>query len=91
MTDNTSRLWEPLRTHDNLADALPYDGRTMHLAPLSTFTVPVANQEPNDVSAVAVVVMLVLAGLIVAVIVYWIVEPAVSVFGKAPPPASSPR
>ncbi len=60
ITDRTAPLWRPLRTHDNLADALP-DGRTMHLAPLSTFAVPVASDEK--------VVLYVLAGIVIVVLI----------------------
>ena len=67
ITDGTAPLWRPLRTHDNLADALP-DGRTMPLAPLSTFAFPVADQTLNKLSALPVEAIVVLIVLIVVVV-----------------------
>ncbi len=57
ITDRTAPLWRPLRTHDNLADALP-DGRTMHLAPLSTFAVPAVSAWKVVVGVVVVIVLI---------------------------------
>ena len=65
ITDRTAPLWRPLRTHDNLADALP-DGRTMHLAPLSTFAVPAVSAEEVAAGvAVAIVLILLVAFVII--------------------------
>ena len=65
ITDRTAPLWRPLRTHDNLADALP-DGLTMHLAPLSTFAVPAVSAEEVAAGvAVAIVLILLVAFVII--------------------------